>query len=130
MSNEEPKPMDPSAPTGDPMTENTLRVCHALQQLAEEVAFLYPEVPMTFSRADGRNAMLDVTFDLSPLDEADAALLTELLQLIETDPRVGSLLVGEQSVQVSIASNPRTQDNRDSFRLNAGHEILTGGDEL
>lgn len=119
----------PPAAVGTPAT-NTVRVCWAAKTLVEEFTDLFPETPVEYSNPDGRNTMLDVTFDLTVLDDEMEDAATALLELIHTDVRVNVVLAENNAVLVSFKSSARTQDNRDSFGLADAWDVLTDGEEF
>lgn len=112
------------APTNHP------RVCGAIKRLVSEVEALFPETPVEYSNYDGRNTALDVTFDLSSLDEDAAVDLTTLLGLVEADHRVVEVQVDGTEVLVSMLSSARTQDIRDSFGLAEALHVLADPDDV
>lgn len=131
--NDEPKmnkPMDPNVPyTDNPVNKNRQRTCYAIQTLVAEVDALFPDVPTESSNYDGRNTALDVTFDLTPHDDAERAYLRALLGMIQRDPRVQEVIYDDTLVLVSMHSNPVTQDSREPFGLDDAYEILIEGGE-
>lgn len=114
------EPMDAAireARTGTPAT-NSERACYAAQTLADEVRSMFPETPVEYSNYNGRNTALDVSFDLTGMDESERSDLMPLLTMVEdTDLRVREVLAEDGSVLVSFWPSPRTQDSRDSFGL-------------
>lgn len=131
----EPKQMEasatPPAATGTPAT-NTVRVCWAAKTLVEEFTELFPETPVEYSGPDGRNTMLDVTFDITAVPDTERDGATALLELVQTDERVQWVIAAEDGVLVSFRSSARTQDSRYSFGLADAWDVLTDGyeDEL
>lgn len=130
------EPMDPAIheETVAPMVTNHERVCYAARTLASEVEALFPETPVEYSNVDGRNTALDVTFDLTVLDEADRDDLTRVLNLVDSDPRVDLVIAGgaehEGQVLVSFKSSLRTQDSREPFGLADAFSVLIDSDEM
>lgn len=122
----DPAPMDPTIPeTTQPVAaSNHPRVAYALQTLVAEVHHLFPETPVEYSNVDGRNTALDATFDLTVLDSTDRQGFRDLLRLITSDERVAEVLTDEDQVLVSIRSNPRTQDSRETFSLNDAWMVM------
>lgn len=134
-----PEPMDDSVrevPVGTPST-NRQRVCGAIKQLVAEFTGLFPETPVEYSNYDGRNTALDVTFDLTALDEdTDRVDAFNLLALLDdsaynNDPRIDYVLSSQEdgAVLVSMRSSLRTQDLRDPFGLADALSVLAGEDE-
>lgn len=141
------QPMDPSITENKTpvVKENAPRVCHAIKQLNEEVWVLFPETPVEYSNYTGRNVALDVTYDLSVLDEdTDRIDIVQLFMLLQaaaynSDPRINLVIIGKddeghpESILVSMHASARTQDNRDSFGLADAYSVLTrvepGSDE-
>lgn len=125
-----PEPMDSritEAKVGTPSSNNE-RVCYAAKTLVAEAHELFPETPVEYSNPDGRNTMLDVSFDLTALDTNEADELTALLELVKTDARVADVLVDDDTVLISFKASARTQDSRDSFGLADAWYVLTEGD--
>jgi hypothetical protein len=131
-----PEPMDDSVrerAVGAPKPNNP-RVCGAIKQLVAEFTGLFPETPVEYSNYDGRNTALDVTFDLTALDEdtdrVDALNLMIVLgdETFNTDPRIDYVLASQTdgAAVVSMKSSLRTQDLRDSFGLAEAYSILSG----
>jgi len=110
---------------------NSKRVCWAIKTLVAEMADLFPETPVEYSNHDGRNTALDVTFDLSVLDDEDRSTLIALFTLFDfnADPRIEAIIAEGQRVLVSMKANPRTQDSRESFGLAEAWGVLTDGDD-
>lgn len=121
------EPMDTSAREtliGTP-SANAPRVCHAAATLVAEVHDLFPETTVEYSNRNGRNVALDVTFDLTGLDDAASADLITILSMFEdTDLRVAEVLVDHASVLVSFHNSPRSQDMRDPFSLADALSVL------
>src|SRR5690606_4954535 len=69
------EPLDPSYPeqrgAGAPANNNK-RACYAIKTLVDEVGDLFPEITHQLSNYDGRNTALDVSFDLTGLDQGEA----------------------------------------------------------
>lgn len=132
-TSEMPEPMDVTAREARVGTahHNHSRVCYAIKTLVAEVHELFPETPVEYSNFDGRYTALDVTFDLTVLDDEDEARLARLLSLIENDARVAEVIADEDGAAlVSIRSNPRTQDMRDPFGLGPAYLLLAGDDDM
>lgn len=126
-----PQPMDASIkelPEGQ-MATNSHREAWALKTLVGEFSVLFPETPVEYSGIDGRNTALDASFDLTVLDEIDRETARQLLYLTQADARVSSVIAEDDQVLVSIRSNPRTQDSRETFGLTDAYLILAGEDE-
>lgn len=126
-----PEPMDSritEAKVGSPSSNNE-RVCYAAKTLVAEAHELFPETPVEYSNPDGRNTMLDVSFDLTALDTNEADELTALLELVKTDARVSDVIVENDTVLISFKASARTQDSRDSFGLADAWYVLTEGTE-
>lgn len=124
-------PMDDSvreAKVGTPAT-NTARACYAAKTLVAEVIDLFPETPAEYSKYDGRNTALDVTFDLTAVSMPDDDLLASLLELTSTDARVREVVMEDGTVLVSFRSNPITQDLRDPFGLSEALLVLTSAED-
>jgi hypothetical protein len=121
------------APVGTPST-NTKRTCWAALTLVAEVHEVFPETPVEYSNYDGRNTALDVTFDLTGLTSPDDDDLASALQLVETDERVDTVILGgtthEGQVLVSFKSSLRTQDSREPFGILDALSVLSGKDEF
>jgi hypothetical protein len=131
-SNKKVEPMDPSFQEDrTPVVKaNQQRVCHAIKTLTEEVWALFPETPVTYDNYNGRNTALTVVFDLSSLPEdRDRVDLIVLLELIESDERVQSVLVEDGTVAVTMRANPRTQDSREPFGVALALDILADDSE-
>lgn len=130
-----PEPMEasttPPAAVGTPATNN-VRVCWAAKTLVNEFTDLFPETPVEYSNPDGRNTMLDVSFDLTAVPDSDRDAAAALLELVETDARVGSVFIesAAESLLVSFKSSARTQDSRDSFGLADAWDVLSDGEEF
>lgn len=131
------EPMDDSikeAREGTPFT-NAPRQCWAMKTLINEVHSLFPETPYEVSNIDGRNTALDVTFDLTVLEDVDHATMIALLTLFDLaeEPRIEQIISEDESILVSFKSNPRTQDSREPFGLVEAYAVLVeeddGGDE-
>lgn len=127
----ETKMMDPTAreaTVGAPAANNA-RVCYAAKTLVAEVEALFPETPVEYSNYDGRNTALDVTFDLTTLDEEDRATFIALFTLFDfdADPRVDMVIPAHEdaALLVSFKSNAQTQDSRDPFGLDEAWSALT-----
>lgn len=121
-----PEPMDASATevkVGAPHV-NHPRVCHAAKTLVAEVLDLFPETPVEYSNYNGRNTALDVTFDLTTLDERDADDLTIVLRLLDSDQRVAEVIAEESAVLVSFRNSPLLQDSRAPFNIAEAMSIL------
>lgn len=125
------RPMDPSIPESDTAApaSNTQRVCWALKTLREEVWSLFPETPVEYSNPDGRNAMLDATFDITVHDTETQAEFVAMINLLADDRRVDTIAHTEGAVLVSMPRNPRTQDSREPFGLWQAHAVLSGEDD-
>lgn len=121
-----PEPMDPDAREGTaaPRTNNQ-RPCWAIKTLVAEVHSLFPETPVEFSNYNGRNTALDVSFDLTTLDNDDAISLIEALALTQNDERVVGVVSEDGALLVSMRANPRTQDSREPFGVVQAYGILT-----
>lgn len=126
-----PEPMDASAPENkNPVpVANQPRACWALATLVTEVTDLYPDIPVEYSNPDGRNTMLDASFDLTALaEESDRVMLGDLIMLVQDDPRVSVVILEHDTYYsaalVSMNSSPRTQDKRDPFGLGLALDIL------
>lgn len=98
---------------------NRPRRAYALDTLIKEVESLFPETTYDVSGENGLNTSLDVTFSTK-----DCPGLADLLDLIENDPRVQSLLQVDDSTLVSFRSSLRTQDLRDPFQLDVAWTVL------
>lgn len=128
-----PEPMEasttPPEAVGTPATNN-VRVCWAAKTLVNEFTDLFPETPVEYSNPDGRNTMLDVSFDMTAVDDVDRDAAVALLELTNTDARVAGLISISDMVLVSFKSSARTQDNRDSFGLADAWDVLTDGEQF
>jgi hypothetical protein len=130
-----PTPMDPSIiedRVGSAHV-NTGRACYAAKTLVAEVEALFPGVPVDYSNRDGRSTALDVSFDLTVLDEPDGQDLVTLLTLLgdsahNEDPRIREVMADPGTLQVLVGfrSNPRTQDSREPFGLADALDVLSG----
>jgi hypothetical protein len=129
MSKDKAEPMDTGAREvliGTPSV-NAQRVCYAARTLVAEVTHLFPETSVEYSNYNGRNTALDVTFDLTGLDDAGRTDLITLLAMVEdTDLRVAEVLVEGGSALASFTNNPRTSDLRDPFNLGDALDVLAG----
>lgn len=127
MNSKNREPMDDTtreAKVGKPHT-NQQRVCYAIETLVGEVHDLFPETPVEYSGRDGRGTALDVSFDLSVLDDRDTSLLLALLGLLDSDERVAAVITEDKASLVSMRSDPRTQDSRASFGTADAFDVLT-----
>ena len=115
--------------TYTPDPERPPRLCYAIVTLVDEVRALYPEAPYEVSNVNGRNTALDVAFDLTAIPEDDREVLVTLLRLVEDDVRVASVDVDESQVLVSIKSNARKRNSRDTFDLDGAFAVLVEGEE-
>lgn len=125
------QPMDAGAEeiSNPVMATNTQRTAHGVKTLIAEVLELFPETPYEVSGYDGRNTALDVTFDLSNLDEGEQRQFMDLLSLVKSDIRVRGVITEEDSVLVEFRRSPRTQDSRDPFNLADAWSVLTESEE-
>lgn len=115
-----PEPMDAGAPERAEGTAlpNHKRVCHAIRTLVAEVHDVFPETPVEFSNFNGRNTALSVSFDLTALDQIEAADLVMVLSLMDHDERVAEVIAEDNSqVLVAMKNSARTQDNTEPFNL-------------
>lgn len=106
--------------------QNQPRVCWAAKTLIAEVLALFPETPVETSNIDGRNTALDVSFDMTVLDHEDRVTFTGLMIAMSEDERIWDITTEDDSVLVSFKSNPRTQDSREPFGLDAAYLVLVG----
>lgn len=121
-----PEPMDAAIreePVGV-MASNRKRNCYALSTLVTEFRDLFPETPIETSNYTGLNVALDVTFDLTVLDNDDAILATQLLGLVENDSRVERVVSEDTQTLVSFFASFRTQDSREPFNLGDAYMVL------
>lgn len=108
---------------------NRQRIAHALDVLVTEFRSVFPETAVEYSRYDGRNTALDVTFDCSMIDTPEQVVLAQVMELVSHDPRIEYVMPGGDQYVVGLFSNPRTQDNRDPFGFAGAWEALTEEDE-
>lgn len=117
---------------------NNRRVCWTLKTLVAEFAELFPETPVEYSNYDGRNTALDVTFDLTVLDEADRATVIAMFSLFDSDSdsRIAAVITDghwpegvDGAVLIGIQPGPRTQDSREPFGLGDAYMVLIEAEE-
>ena len=122
-----PQPMDPGGPepTSAPRSPNRQRSAYAITTLVSEVEQVFPGVRSEPSNYNGFNTATDVTFDLTSVSEDEVATLTTLLSMLDSDSRVARVDVEDGQALVSLHSNLRTQDLRDSFGVAQAHEVLS-----
>ena len=123
-----PEPMDDSAVThaiGTPAVNNK-RPCWAAQTMVEEFTELFPETNHEFTGFNGRNAALEVLFDLSMLDFGDLETAQDLLTCSRVDPRVAHVMQqGDQAV-VAFKNLPLSYDLRQPFGFGEALGVLDG----
>lgn len=130
-SRKEVKPMDDGIrerSTGE-VRPNRQRVAHSLTVLVTEFHEVFPETSVEYSRYDGRNTALDVTFDCSMIDTPEQIVLAQVMELVSHDPRIEYVMPGNDQYVVGLFSNPRTQDSREPFGFAGAWEALTEEDE-
>lgn len=128
-----PEPMDPAireVPEPQPV-QTRKRNAYALETLRDEVVHLFPETQDAFdiSGIDGRGVAHDITFDLTVIPEEDRDGFASLIHLIEDDHRVAQIIREGDQVYVSIVTDARHQDSRDTFGLNDAWMVLISGGE-
>lgn len=128
-----PEPMDPAIrEVSEPQPVQTRkRNAYALETLRDEVLYLFPETQDAFdiSGIDGRGVAHDITFDLTVIPEEDRDAFASLIHLVEGDLRVAQTLREGDQVYVSIVTDARHQDSRDTFGLNDAWMVLISGEE-
>lgn len=128
------EPMDktmPEDPTLVSVPPNRARPCWAIKRLVSEVSGVFPDIPTELSNYTGRNAALDVSFDTSVLDNDDAISLIEVLAMLNTDPRVETVVYDDptEAVLISMKSHPTTMDRPDPFGVDAALRTMLAPSE-